>query len=198
VARPRAQDYDDKRAAILAGAAKLFAADGFDRTSMNDIAQALGLSKALLYHYYRAKDELLFDVIRAHLGDLVEAVAAADDPYAAPEARFAVMISTIIDCYRDADSNHKVQINHLAHLPADQQAELKGYERRLVEIMSTVVRKLHPRLHPAKIRPMTMTIFGALNWKYMWFRENGPMTHAAYAALLTRLFLAGIRAEPEE
>ena len=72
MARPLAADHGDKRAAILAGAARLFAAEGFDRASMNEIAQALGVSKALVYHYYRSKDALLYDIIRGHLVELVK------------------------------------------------------------------------------------------------------------------------------
>lgn len=195
MARPRAQDYDDKRAAIVAGAARLFASGGFDRTSMNDIAQALGISKALLYHYYGAKDDLLFDIIRAHLIDLGEAVEAADDSALPPRQRFAAVISAIIENYRGGDHRHKVQVNHLGHLPAEQQAELKGYERQLVDMLGAIIHAINPALPRSRIRPLTMTVFGALNWKYMWFRDDGPMSHEDYAALLARLFIAGILEE---
>jgi AcrR family transcriptional regulator len=52
MARPRAADHDDKRAALLDTAASVFATRGFDGASMSDIARALGVSKALIYHYY--------------------------------------------------------------------------------------------------------------------------------------------------
>lgn len=195
MARPRAQDYDDKRSAILRGAGRQFALNGFDRTSMNDIAQGLGISKALLYHYYRAKDDLLFDIIRAHLIELVEAVELADAGSVKPEERLEKVIAAIVECYRDADSKHKVQVNHLGQLPEAQQAELKGFERDLVQRMSEIVGALNPKLARERIRPIAMTIFGALNWKYMWFRENGSMSHGDYAALLTRMFIAAIAAE---
>lgn len=195
MARPRAQDYDDKRNAILRDAGRQFALNGFDRTSMNDIAQGLGISKALLYHYYRAKDDLLFDIIRAHLIELVEAVELADAGSVKPEERLEKVIAAIVECYRDADSKHKVQVNHLGQLPPAQQAELKGFERDLVQRMSEIVGALNPKLARERIRPIAMTIFGALNWKYMWFRDNGAMSHSDYAALLTRMFVAAIAAE---
>lgn len=195
MARPRAADYDDKRLAILKQAARLFANHGYDRTSMAEIAFSLGVSKALFYHYYRAKDDLLFDIIRSHLVDLVEATEAADDPAQTADARLDLVISAILDCYRDADAEHKIQINHLGQLPAHQQAELKGLERRLVDVMARVVRALNPELAPAAVKPMTMSIFGTLNWKYMWFRDGGTLTREAYAAMLTRMFAAGIRAQ---
>jgi TetR/AcrR family transcriptional regulator len=113
---------------------------------MSGIAEALGVSKALFYHYYKAKDDLLFDIIRSHLVELVEA------------------------------------------------AELKALERRLVDVMASVVAALNPSLPPRHVKPLAMSIFGTLNWKYMWFREGGPVSRADYAALATRLFAQGIEA----
>ncbi|MGL5735021.1 MAG: TetR/AcrR family transcriptional regulator [Beijerinckiaceae bacterium] len=194
MARPRAQDYDDKRAAILHRAAELFAAQGYDRTSLLDIAQALGISKALFYHYYNSKDALLHDIIHAHLSELVEMTEAADDASLSPEARFHGVISAILDCYRDADAEHKIQINHLGQLPDDQQAVLMRLERRLVDVMVANVAALNPRLKKPMIKPLAMSVFGTLNWKYMWFREGGQVSAQDYAALVTRLFIAGIRA----
>ncbi|MFX7764111.1 hypothetical protein ABTK05_20850, partial [Acinetobacter baumannii] len=45
----------------------------------------------------------------------------------------------------------------------------------------------------ALLKPVTMSLFGMLNWHYMWFRPDGPMTREAYADLVTRLILAGAR-----
>jgi TetR/AcrR family transcriptional regulator len=194
MARPRAADYDDKRLAILKRSAQLFAEQGYDRTSMSEIAAALGVSKALFYHYYRAKDDLLFDIIQSHLVELVEASEAAGDPAMLPEQRLHRLISAILDCYRDADAEHKIQINHLGQLSPDQQAELKELERRLVDVMAGVVSALNPALSRSAVKPLTMSIFGTLNWKYMWFREGGSITREDYAAMAARMFASGIRA----
>jgi TetR/AcrR family transcriptional regulator len=192
MARPRAADYDDKRAAILKRAAALFAEQGYDRTSMSEIAAALGVSKALFYHYYPSKDALLFDIIRAHLEELVGVTEAAADPSQPPRKRLRAIIAAILDCYRDADAEHKIQINHLAQLPEAQQADLKALERRLVTVMADAVKALRPELDPALVKPVAMSIFGTLNWKYMWFRDGGPVSREDYADLVTQLFADGV------
>lgn len=194
MARPRASDHDDKRAALLAKAAELFASQGYDRTSMIEIARALGVSKALFYHYYASKNALLFDIIKGHLQALVEAAEGADVTEAPPEERLRRVAGAILDCYRGADAEHKIQINHLQQLSAEEQSELKRLERRLVDIVGAIVTALNPALPRERVRPVTMTIFGALNWKFMWFRENGPMTHEAYVDIATRMFVAGVKA----
>lgn len=193
MARPRAQDYDDKRSAILHHAAQLFAMQGYDRTSLAEIAAALGVSKTLFYHYYNSKDALLYDIIHTHLAKLVAVTEKAAASAADGDRRLHAVVCAILDCYRDADAEHKIQINHLSQLPEAQQAELKRLERRLVDVMVDNVRALNPGLKKDLAKPLAMSIFGTLNWKFMWFRDGGRVSADEYAKLVTQLFREGIR-----
>jgi len=67
MARGRSPGYDEQREMILDRAARLFATHGYAGTSMNQVAQACGLSKATLYHYHRDKDQLLVHIAEAHV-----------------------------------------------------------------------------------------------------------------------------------
>ncbi|MBR2117233.1 MAG: TetR family transcriptional regulator [Afipia sp.] len=194
MARSRANDYDDKRQAILDRSAKLFSAHGYDRASMNKIAESCGVSKANLYHYYKDKEGLLFDVIRFHLEELLEVVETADDPGAAPEARLRGLIAALLEAYRDADSQHNVQISSMRFLPAQRQAELKGMERDLVRIFSAAVAGVAPHLKGTKmLTPVTMSLFGMVNWHYLWFKSTGSVSRDEYAEIVTRLISDGAR-----
>ncbi|GJD48757.1 HTH-type transcriptional regulator BetI [Methylobacterium crusticola] len=194
MARTRASDYDDKRRAILDRSAELFAVHGYDRASMSRIAQACGVSKANLYHYYRDKDEILFDVIRLHLEELLEAVEAADLPGLAPEARLRGLTGALLEAYRDADAQHKVQINHLGLLAPPRQAELKASERELVRLFADAIAGVAPHLAGTRLlKPVTMSFFGMVNWHYLWFKGEGGLSRAAYADLVTRLVADGAK-----
>jgi len=194
MARSRASDYDDKRRAILDRSAALFAEHGYDRASMNRIAEACGVSKANLYHYYEDKDALLFDVIHFHLAGLIEVVEAADDPAAPPRMRLQRLVAALLEAYRDADAQHNVQINSLRLLPDARQAELKAMERELVAVFAAAVAGLAPQLAgTALLKPVTMSLFGMVNWHYLWFRANGSFSRADYADLVTTLIADGTR-----
>jgi TetR/AcrR family transcriptional regulator len=194
MARSRASDYDDKRRAILNRSAELFSEHGYDRASMSAIAQSCGVSKANLYHYYKDKEELLFDVIRFHLEELLDVVEAADRPGLAPPERLRALVGALLEAYRDADSQHNVQINGLRLLPAERQAELKAMERELVAMFSNAVAGVAPQLKGTRmLKPVTMSLFGMLNWHYLWFRSAGSVTRADYADLVTRLIADGTR-----
>lgn len=185
MARPIAADHDTKRRAILKEAAKLFASHGFDRASMNEIAAACGVSKALLYHYYKNKDQLLFDIIRAHLDDLVATIEAVPAGLS-PRDRLAAMISALLEEYRHADEEHQIQISDMKRLAEDKKTELVERERILVRQFSVALAALEPSLasQRALLTPLTMNLFGMMNWKFMWFREKGPVSHEAFAILV--------------
>lgn len=195
MARTRAKDHDDKRAAIMETAARIFADGGYDRTSIAQIATECGVSKALLYHYYPSKEGMLFDIIGTHLAELIDAVETADRPDAPPEERLEELVAALLDCYRDADTKHKVQLDAIALLPDEQQAELRGLERHLVDIFADAIRPLNPDLFDNRpyLKPVTMSLFGMLNWAYMWFREGGPLSRKGYAKLATHILIAGVR-----
>ena len=195
MARTKALDYDLKRQAILESAAKLFAETGFDRASMSQLAEACGVSKALLYHYYSSKDALLYDVIGEHLNELCGFVEAADDPKREPEARLQHLVAALLDAYREADHQHQVQINAMKFLPAEQQEELKNLERRLVRLFAEAISAVEPALKDGRglLKPVTMSLFGMLNWHYMWFRTDGPIDREDYAHIASRLVIDGAR-----
>lgn len=198
MARSRAKDHDEKREAILHRAASAFARDGYDRASMARLAAECGVSKALLYHYYASKEALLFDILQNHLSALVEALEEADDAALAPEQRLEALVSALLEAYRDADAEHKVQVDALRLLPDAEQERLKALERRMVAIVAEAVRALDPAAFDGRplLKPVTMSLFGMVNWAYMWFRDGGAVSRSDYARLATQLLVGGVKALP--
>ena len=194
MARTRASDFDTKQRAILTHAAGVFAGMGMEKASMAQIAERSNISKALLYHYYPSKDALVFGIIQAHLIELDAAVTAADDKDAKPAERLQALIRTVLLSYRNADSHHKVQLNGTASLTPDQQSEIRAIERRIVARFADILRLINPDLERTMLKPMTMSLFGILNWVYLWFHEDGPISRRDYADAVTALFLGGVKA----
>lgn len=194
MARTRARDHDEKREAILHRAAIVFARDGYDRASMAQVAAECGVSKALLYHYHASKEALLFDILDTHLTALVEAVEEADDPSLPPEQRLEALAGALLEAYRDADAEHKVQLGALRLLPQAEQERLKALERRLVEIVAEAVRALDPARFAGTplLKPVAMSLFGMVNWAYMWFRDGGAVSRGDYARMVAQIIAGGV------
>ncbi|PZX36731.1 TetR family transcriptional regulator [Roseinatronobacter thiooxidans] len=194
MARSRAHDFAAKQRSILRSAAAVFAEVGMDKASMSQIAAHADVSKALLYHYYPGRDALIFDILRTNLTELDEAIAAADQPDLPPRQRLRALVHAVLEQYRDADDYHKVQLNGTQTLPQDQRDEIMAIERRIVRRFAAVIRQVNPELEAERpiLMPVTMSIFGMMNWVYMWFKEGGPVSRAEYADLATDILLGGI------
>lgn len=196
MARTIAKDHEAKRNAILREAAKFFAENGFDRSSMNQLATACGVSKALIYHYYDSKDALLFDIVHRHLTALLETVQLVDQSGSDPEYNLRQTILAILIAYRDADAEHQVQTEAMTSLPADQRDILADLQRQLVQIVSGALKAVTPEVYstnPDKLLPVTMTLFGMVNWFYMWHRKGRGMSREEYAVLVGDLVLRGVK-----
>jgi AcrR family transcriptional regulator len=194
MARSRAHDFEVKQRSILRSAAAVFAEIGMDKASMSQIAARADVSKALLYHYYPGRDALIFDILRTNLTELDEAIAAADQPDAPPKRRLRALVHAVLEQYRDSDDYHNVQLNGTQTLPQEQRDEIMAIERRIVRRFATVIREINPDLEAERpiLMPVTMSIFGMMNWVYTWFKEGGPVSRADYADLATDILLGGI------
>ncbi|PLL10511.1 TetR family transcriptional regulator [Tabrizicola sp. TH137] len=197
MARTRAADFEEKQRVILDHAAQVFADQGMEKASMSQIATVAQVSKALLYHYYPSKDALIFAIIMTHLDGLDAAIEAADDPALPPEERLRKLVGAVLENYRGADNQHKVQLNATSALSDEQKAEITGVERRIVRRFSTVLDQVNPGLNTKErplLMPVTMSLFGMMNWVYMWFRDGGRISREDYADVATTLILEGIKA----
>jgi len=188
--RGRAKSYDDQRELILARAATLFARRGYRATSMNEVAQACGLSKATLYHYYRDKYAILVSIAEGHVQRLHALVAEVGAERLAPEAHLRELIHRIVLEYADAQHAHRVLTDDVRFLNDEDRERILGKEREVVAGFARALTALRPELKKARLaKPLTMLLFGMINWMFTWMKPSGPLDHAAMAPIVADLFL---------
>lgn len=196
MSRPIAKDHDEKRTHILKVAARVFADQGFARASMSQVAKDCGISKANIYHYYSSKDALLFDILDTYLSALRDRIIGLDLAGLDPSDQLACIVIETLRAYEGMDHEHKIQTEGIPLLPEDQQRILKAYQRDLVMQMSEIVKQVAPEVFaddPKKLRATVMSVFGMLNWFYMWNSPADQTARDEYAKLVTRLTLTGVR-----
>ena len=195
MARGRARGYDEQRETILARAAALFARQGYHATSMNQLAEACGLSKATLYHYYRDKDAMLVQIAEGHVSRLAALVDAVDALRLPPEARLRELIRRILAEYADAQHAHRVLTEDVKFLPTADRERILDKERQVVAAFAAAVGALRPDLRQAALaKPMTMLLFGMVNWMFTWLKPEGPLDYQNLAPMVADLFLGGLPA----
>ncbi len=196
MARTIAKDYDQKRVRILKTAASVFAREGLARASMSQLAKECGISKANIYHYYDGKDALLFDILETYLSALRDRVCGLDlDGLNASDKLHRILSETLL-AYEGMDHEHKIQTEGIPLLPPDQQNILRGYQREMVDLLSGVLNEAAPDVFTGdkqKLRGATMSVFGMLNWFYMWNRNADTAAREGYADLVAKMTLNGIK-----
>lgn len=195
MARTIAKDHDEKRGQILKSAARVFAREGFDRASMSLLARECGISKANIYHYYDGKDALLFDILDSYLSALRDRVCGVDLDGLAPEDQLHVVVREILLAYQGVDDEHRVQTSGMNALPEAQREMLRGYQRDIVGFVSGILARIAPEVFErdrAKLHAATMSVFGMLNWFYMWNTRADTKAREDYARVVSRMTVAGV------
>jgi AcrR family transcriptional regulator len=191
MARPQSPDYDKRRDLILRTAARLYARRGFRGASVADLAKACKASKSLIYHYFPSKDDILHEVMAAHLDALVAATTETTRSGTAEE-KLQALTEAFMRLYVDARDNHKVLLNELDNLPPGPRADVIGKQRRIIAAVEELIGEIRPETGPLAL-PLAMLFFGMINWTHTWFRAEGRVSAERLADMAVDVMLNGLK-----
>jgi len=194
MARPKAEDYDLRRETIIEAAAYLIAKYGFFGASMSEIAKTCGMSKPALYHYFMAKEDVLFAVMEDHVVELVDISKSVALSHLPPEDKLARLCRNFMVCYVGAKARHKVLLNELGNLkPADNDV-IVAQQRQILHHVFEILVELEPSLRGREDlkTPAAMLVMGMLNWTHTWFDADGDVSSDDFAEMVTGLVLKGL------
>lgn len=195
MARKRAPGFEAQREDILAAAARLFASQGFSATSMNQVAEACGVAKPTLYHYFQDKNDLLAQICDSHVHALLALVEEVKAQRLAPDAELRALIERFTRVYADAQDQHRVLTSEIKFLADAERQRLLDVERRVVAEFASALTRVRPELRDAQLhKPLTMLLFGMINWTFTWLRPDGDLSPEALAAVVSDLFFGGLGA----
>lgn len=168
-----------RRAEILHAALRAFRDQGFHRTTLEDIADLLGVRKAALYHYFPDKESILYACHQEGLAEVHRRVAEASERYARPSERLAFLIREHVRVMTDTLEGSSLAFE-VAALTPEHKAEVIGardrYERVLRETVAQGIAAGEFTAVDPKIP--VFAILGAINWIARWYRPEGSF-HAA-------------------
>jgi AcrR family transcriptional regulator len=195
VPRVRSDDYEVKSQAIMDCAAALFAKVGYPSAKMQDVAEACGATKSMLYHYFPTKDDLLFAMLKEHMQRVIAGLEEALENGGTPRQRLEALIQVWTQKSAQSRRRHVIAMNDVKFLPRAQQAPLVALQRQTVDLVSTLLRELNPGLPDHSYKPYGLMLIGMLNWADFWYRPGGPMKPQELCERMSRLFLKGFLAE---
>ncbi|MEL6434670.1 MAG: TetR/AcrR family transcriptional regulator, partial [Pseudomonadota bacterium] len=154
-----------------------------------------GISKANIYHYYASKDDIIFDILDSYLSQLRDQIVEISRAGLSPQEQLYAITRGFLLAYEGMDNEHKIQGEGLPILAPEKQEILKGYQRDLVGLVSDILQSCAPEklgLDKTQRRNVTMSVFGMLNWFYMWHPKASEEARIDYAASIADLTLNGL------
>jgi AcrR family transcriptional regulator len=184
---------------ILVAAAQIFGQKGFHATSMQDIAQAVNLQKASLYHHVSSKQEILVDVLDQALDLLIERMQAVMALPLLPDEMLRqatrVYLTTLLD-HRDLAAVLLLEHRnldpelHARHIPRRDRFEQLWRDLIQLGLDGGVFCCTEPAM-------ASRALLGVMNWTITWYLPGGSLTPEEISAQFSDLFLVGLLDRPE-
>jgi TetR/AcrR family transcriptional regulator, cholesterol catabolism regulator len=184
---------------ILEVAAALFAEHGFDAVSLADIAGAVGLSKATLYHYFSRKEEILGTIVVTTIRDLNAFIDQAIARVTTPEARLIAFLEAQADFFEQHQTWFQVLVTRFSNLTEpklrDQAVEWRvNYENTIKAIIRDGVNA--GVFHTDRPNAVVRAVLASVYWLARWYRPNGPQRARDIAREYADVVLYGVSIKP--
>lgn len=194
MSRTKTASFEIQKAFIQNAAATLFAKEGFHNTSMSQLASHCNISKPLLYHYYKDKEEILFNIASDYMGELVGLTRAPKLDNLKGEAKLRILIADFMKQYEHAQSQHIVLTQDVKFLSSERLDAIIFKQREVVKQFNNVICEMCPELAAKSLdKPITMVLFGMINWTFTWLRADGKLSYEQMGKLATDLFISGVK-----
>ena len=177
-------------------ATRLFAERGFAGTSLQDIADALGITRPALYYYVRSKDELLAKLVTEVTdGPLTEIEELISRPGLDAADKLAVIVRVIVVRRATQPARFRLLIRSEAELPAELTDAYDQSRRAVLRTVATVVEEgvRAGLFRPVDSRVAALGVLGMCNWVGWWFRPDGRDGVDAVAEQLTGMALGALQ-----
>ncbi len=182
-----------KREAVLRTAARFFNAQGFHATSLEDVAAALAVTKPTIYHYFRNKDEILFECVRLGLEGIRDAACAAEDRGGTGRDRLEALMRQYA-MIMTQDFGICVTRTSDDQLGEQSRLRFRELKREIHNHLQSVIKAgmADGSLGNGNARLVAFTVAGALNWIARWYRPDGEMSAETVAHSTVDTLMRGL------
>ena len=184
----------NKQTEIALAAVKLFEQKGYRATSVQDIADEVGLQKGSLYHYIHSKEDLLLEIAHQAISEfngrleriLTEDIPAEDKLRAMIESHLTVSVSNL--------QTTTVLLREAFSLGEEQHDMIQSLTDRYLSLVTQILiegQEYH-QFQVTNPKVTALAILGACNWVYRWYHASGELDAKAIAEVFSQVFLRGL------
>ncbi|HEY8702813.1 MAG TPA: TetR family transcriptional regulator [Arthrobacter sp.] len=189
----RSQAKEIRRQSLLAAAASLFAVNGFNRVSLEDLGAAAGVSGPAVYRHFSGKQAVLGDLLLTVSRELLDGGRRVVAETADPLAALTRLVEFQVDFALGKPDVIRVQDRDFSNLTEQDQAEVRALQRSYVEVWVDVLAALHPATDAVDLRMRAHATFGLINSTPHSVRSHGRrMVSKTARPLLESMALAAL------
>lgn len=180
---------DERVVQIYLTAAEIIDSKGYDATSLHDIADAVGLTKAGLYHYLRSKEQLLFEIMNYAMDRVDSAVIDRSKAIEDPEHRIREIVSAYAYLIIDKGQHLTIINNETNGLTPAHQRKIKQRRRYFYDFVRDAVQRLKDdgKLAGVDTSVTALALFGVMMWLARWYKRDGRLTRQQVVDEITEL-----------
>jgi AcrR family transcriptional regulator len=184
-----------KRARILSAAADLFYENGYENTTLDAVAERLGVSKPFIYAHFDSKSELLATVCSRGITSSLEAMDSVLSMAASPTLRLETFGKRFVTAVLTAQIYIAIFTREEKNLlPADFERindMRRDFDRKLTALLREGVDAGEFKISDPHVA--ALAIGGMVSWAYVWYRANRRLSIEQVADELTKLIMSMVR-----
>ena len=193
----REEQKEMKREALLREAAAAFNQRGFHATSLDDIANSLGVTKAALYYYYPNKQKLLAACFDRLMETSFDSLSRATEDGKTGREKVKLALQYYVQSLIDEMSCCVIVLEDNALLPEDHEEHLKLRDRYESQLRGLIREGIEDgSIVPCDPKLVTLTFLGSVHWVPKWFSHGGAWSSAEVAAAMSALLDRALATEP--
>jgi AcrR family transcriptional regulator len=184
----------DRTIDIYTKAAQIFHEQGFDATSMSNIAAAVDLTKAGLYYYIESKEDLLFAIMNYAMERLETMVIEPSREFADPEQRLRSIIERHGRLLTEGNKAITILTDEIEGLKPKHRKQILDRKRVYFDFVRGTLDSLRSerKLRDVNTTVATFGLFGTLLWLPRWFRPEGRLTSEDVIGQIVNIALSGL------
>jgi len=185
---------DERRSHIIRQAAKLFNKTGYFNTSMDNIAEAVGLRKPTLYYYFSSKEEILYLMHEELLNNLTSNHQARLNTRMSCSQLLQEVLIDILEQIDQFPGYVRAFFEHYRELNGEMKDKIEEKRDNYFRLIVDVIRKGEERGEFQISNPnlTALAFFGMCDWAYQWYKPEGHWRPRDIALHLWDIFMHGI------
>jgi AcrR family transcriptional regulator len=183
------------REKLLRSAVDLFYKKGYADTSIRQIGAKAGITTSLVYHYFKNKEDMLFEILQNISKQLCAALKEVEERTTDPMEclREMIVVHTAIELDRNKKAS-KILVEEVYWIRGKKKKIITEKQREIYDLYMQKLEELQEKdlLGDVDLTVLNFSIFGIINWFFRWYREGGRLSKEEVADNIWKIVFHGM------